>query len=120
MLHIHFSGDELLTVITGQLTSTLIAPNNTVYTHDLMAGDNVVYPRGWLHLQYNPTCTQTYALVAFNARSVGTVNIPSNMANAGNEYLRAAYGRRFPDPVGLWVTNAACAKACAAAGRRLA
>ncbi len=45
---------------------------------------------GWLHLQYNPTCTRAYAVVSFNARAIGTVNIPGNLAQVRACGLTAA------------------------------
>ncbi|KAG2496418.1 hypothetical protein HYH03_005644 [Edaphochlamys debaryana] len=119
MLHLHITADEMLMLITGKLESTMVAPNNTVYTHTLLPGDNVVYPKGWPHLQYNPECTQTMSVLAFNARSVGTINIPYNLAAAGASYLRSTFGRAVPEPQAMWVTDAACMRKCKAARRTL-
>ncbi len=46
MMHNHYLADEILVVIVGRLESVLVAPNNTVYSHSLAAGDHVVYPKG--------------------------------------------------------------------------
>ncbi|KAG2496444.1 hypothetical protein HYH03_005668 [Edaphochlamys debaryana] len=118
MLHLHFLADEVFAVTSGKVESLLIAPNNTAYSHTLLLGDNVVYPKGWNHLQYNPTCKQAHTYIFFNARSIGTINTPLNVAAAGASYLRSAYGRTVPPPVGLWATDAKCLERCKA--KRLA
>ncbi|GLI59040.1 hypothetical protein VaNZ11_000867 [Volvox africanus] len=117
MMHLHIYADELFVVLRGQVESVLVAPNNTVYRHTLYAGDNVVYPKGWIHYQLNPNCTQAETLLAFNAKSIGTVAIPQALGVSDIGYLQAAYNvSRFPTPGAVWVRDAKCVRACRPSG----
>ncbi|KAG2496443.1 hypothetical protein HYH03_005667 [Edaphochlamys debaryana] len=111
-LHTHYAADELLIVVSGRIEALLLAPNHTVYKRTLEAGQNVVFPKGWNHYLYNPTCNQAHTHIFFNARYIGTINIPLNLAAAGPEYLRATYGRNPPQPQGLWVADSKCLERC--------
>ncbi|EFJ50693.1 hypothetical protein VOLCADRAFT_88477 [Volvox carteri f. nagariensis] len=80
---------------------------------DNQTRDNVVYPKGWMHYQVNKQCTQAQTMLAFNAKSIGTVAIPLALGSSDPGYLQAAYGvRSFPTPGGVWVRDAECARAC--------
>ena len=46
MMHLHIYADEVFILVSGRVESVMVAPNNTIYTHSLVAGDNVVYPKG--------------------------------------------------------------------------
>ncbi len=111
--------------MSGTIQSVQVAPNNTVFNHTLAANNNsydaaanVQYPRGWAHYQYNPTCYPAHAIVTFNARQVGTINLPQNIAalNAlpsGATYLQQAFNVSAPlRDNGLWVTSPSCLRQC--------
>jgi hypothetical protein len=51
--HYHIRAEETLVVVSGgPLLSVMMAPNNTVYSHNLtLAHEPIVYPRGWQHYQ---------------------------------------------------------------------
>lgn len=40
-----------------------------------------------MHYQYNPNCRPAACTLAFNAASVGTVNIPVALSSAPDEYF---------------------------------
>ncbi len=70
---------------------------------------------GWAHLQFNPTCRPAQAVVAFNARAVGTINLPQNIValNTVSTYLQQAF--KVDKPLtdnGLWVADPKCLEHC--------
>ena len=92
--------------------SVLIAPNNTMTRTVLAPGDAALYPRGWAHLQSNPSCSASVSyLLVWNAASSGTVNLVQNLAVAPPAYLASAYASP-PVPEALWVVDAECQKLC--------
>ena len=92
--------------------SVLIAPNNTMTRTVLAPGDAALYPRGWAHLQSNPSCSASVSyLLVWNAASSGPVNLVHNLAVAPPAYLASAYASP-PVPEALWVVDAECQKLC--------
>lgn len=140
MIHYHTNADEMFVVVSGQIQSTMITPTNVPISHNLTAGDILVYPKGkltpnateihltmrpvvtagWLHLQFNPTCRPADTFLAFNAAKIGTTNVVSALAAAPAAYLAAAFDLKSAtepnvltgEHPDLWARDAACLKSC--------
>ncbi len=73
-------------------------------------------PAGWAHLQFNPTCKPAQAVVSFNARAVGTINLPQNIVamNSIGTYLQQAFKDQDKPLMdnGLWVADPTCLRTC--------
>jgi oxalate decarboxylase/phosphoglucose isomerase-like protein (cupin superfamily) len=96
----------------GLVVSVLIAPNNTMTRTVLAPGDAALYPRGWAHMQSNPSCDKSVSYVlVWNAASSGTVDLVLTLAAAPPAYLASAFASP-PVAEGLWVVDAECQKLC--------
>jgi oxalate decarboxylase/phosphoglucose isomerase-like protein (cupin superfamily) len=111
-LHTHVLADELFTLVKGNINSVIMTPNNTAISSNLTAGMVIVYPQGWPHFQYNPTCESAMSVVAFNAASIGTFNVIQNLVKTPASYTDDALSC-LGDSKGTWATDPACLAACA-------
>ncbi|KAL5991684.1 hypothetical protein ACLOJK_012593 [Asimina triloba] len=92
--HSHPRGAEILFVVDGTLTASVVDSSGKVFKNVLQKGDVFVFPKGLPHYQANfDKSNKAVAVSAFASSNAGTVALPKNLfsSNVPDEVLTKAF-----------------------------
>ena len=98
--HVHPRGDEFLVVSEGRLFTQFLSETGSVLvTNELQTYVGTVFPKGSIHFEYNPDCTEAKFIAAFNDNDAGsTLVAPAFFSLEDGSVLTALGGMAmFPD-----------------------
>ncbi|KAL5976503.1 hypothetical protein ACLOJK_020836 [Asimina triloba] len=82
--HTHPRSAELLFLLDGSLEVGFVDTSNKLYTQTLQAGDMFVFPKGFVHYEYNPAGKDSaLAIAAFGSANPGAVSVPASVFTTG-------------------------------------
>jgi len=91
--HTHPRGTELNIVVQGNLVNTFIAENGArAVHHNGSLYDMVAFPQGALHMEYNPNCTPTVFVAAFDNEDAATLQAADAFFDLQEPVIAAALG----------------------------
>src|SRR4051794_34410364 len=91
--HVHPRGTELNVVVFGNLTTTMILENNVEPVHNQVTTYQMhVFPQGALHQEFNPDCTETVFVAAFNNEDFGTGQVMDMYFKLNSDVIAAGLG----------------------------
>jgi quercetin dioxygenase-like cupin family protein len=78
--HTHPRSAELIFLIDGTLQVGFVDTTNKLFTQTLQTGDMFVFPKGFVHFQYNAAAkAPAVAVSAFGSANAGTISISSTL-----------------------------------------
>jgi hypothetical protein len=91
--HLHPRADEFVIVTEGQIFTQFIAESGaTLVTNTLNQFGATIFPKGSIHLEYNPTCYPATFIGAFNANDPGTSFVAANFLSLEDNLVIADLG----------------------------
>ena len=114
-LHWHAEADENLFVISAEtsITTALLFPNDTAITLELKPNEATMFPQGFTHSQFNPSCNQSAELyLNWNSANPTNFELISNLQAASQACKDSAFIQPLPSSAGTWVIDIDCAKRC--------
>jgi len=91
--HTHPRGTEMNIIVQGNLVTSFIQENGArVVHHNGSLYDLAVFPQGALHMEYNPNCTPTVFVAAFNNEDAATLQAADSFFELDTNVIKAALG----------------------------
>jgi hypothetical protein len=91
--HLHPRGDEFSLVTEGRILSQFITETGSIIvTNELPTYTATVFPKGSIHVEYNPDCTEAKFVAAFNNNDPGISLIAPNFFALNDEYVITTLG----------------------------
>jgi hypothetical protein len=130
--HIHPRADEFIIVTEGQFFTQFITENGaSLITNTLNQWGSTIFPKGSIHLEWNPTCHPASFVAAFNSNDPGISFVASNFVGLDDPVVIAALGgdgivsgadldsirQHLPPPVAVAVES--CLSSCGISKRSL-
>jgi hypothetical protein len=91
--HTHPRSSEINVVVQGQLNTEFILENGarTVST-SLSTFDMTVFPRGAIHTEFNPECTDAIFVAGFADEDPGVQQTAQSFMSLSDDVINAVYG----------------------------
>ena len=91
--HIHPRGDEFIITTQGTIFTQFIAETGAVLvTNTLDTLGATLFPKGSIHLEYNPTCEHATFIAAFNTNDPGVSFVAANFFSLEDQVVIASLG----------------------------
>jgi hypothetical protein len=91
--HLHPRNEEFILVTEGEFVTQFIAETGAaLVTNDLKTWGSTLFPRGSIHLEYNPTCKPSTFVAAFNGNDAGISFIAANFFTMEEQLVIANLG----------------------------
>ena len=91
--HTHPRADEFIVVTQGEIFTQFIAETGAVLiTNELKTLGSTLFPKGSIHLVYNPTCQPAQVVAAFNSNDPGVSFVANNLFELKDSQVIAALG----------------------------
>ena len=91
--HLHPRNEEFILVTEGEFVTQFIAETGAaLVTNDLKKWGSTLFPRGSIHLEYNPTCSPSTFVAAFNGADAGISFIAANFFSLEEQLVIADLG----------------------------
>lgn len=91
--HLHPRGDEFIIVTSGQLFTQFITETGAaLVTNTLDQWGSTIFPKGSIHLEYNPTCEPASFVAAFNSNDPGVSFVAANFLSLEDQLVVATLG----------------------------
>ena len=91
--HIHPRGDEFILNIQGTIFTEFIAETGAVLVQNkLNKFGSTLFPKGSIHLEYNPTCEVSTFVAAFNSNDAGISFVSANLFSLEDQLVIASLG----------------------------
>ncbi|KAH9864550.1 hypothetical protein J1614_010485 [Plenodomus biglobosus] len=91
--HLHPRATNLVTAITGNTTSWMIAENGVrTYRVDLTPMRMTIFPHGSLHVMQNNDCEPALLVSSLNSDDSGTLNILPSLWSVPQDIIQAGFG----------------------------
>jgi hypothetical protein len=123
--HIHPRGDEFIITTQGTIFTQFIAETGAVLvSNTLNTLGATLFPKGSIHLEYNPTCQPATFIAAFNTNDPGVSFVAANLFSLEDQLVIASLGGdavvsgadlasiRHALPEGLAVAVDQCVQTC--------
>ena len=123
--HLHPRGDEFIIVTEGEIFTQFISETGAVVvTNTLKKWGSTLFPKGSIHLDYNPTCEPAAFVAAFNSNDPGVTFVAASFLSLEDQLVVASLGgdsvvsgadletirQHLPPPVAVGVAQ--CLKQC--------
>ena len=123
--HLHPRADEFIIVTEGEFFTQFVAETGAVLvTNTLKKWQSTLYPKGSIHVQYNPTCEPASFVAAFNSNDPGVSFVATSFLSLEDQLVVASLGgdsvvsgadlesirQHLPAPVAVGVKE--CLKQC--------
>jgi len=91
--HLHPRGDEFIITTQGQIFTQFIAETGAVLvSNTLNTLGSTLFPKGSIHLEYNPTCEPATFIAAFNTNDPGVSFVAANLFSFEDQLVIASLG----------------------------
>lgn len=91
--HLHPRNEEFILVTEGEFVTQFIAESGAaLVTNDLKKWGSTLFPRGSIHLEYNPTCQPSTFVASFNGADAGISFIAANFFSLEEQLVIADLG----------------------------
>ena len=91
--HIHPRADEFIFVTQGEFLTQFIAETGAALVENkLNIMGSTLFPRGSIHLEYNPTCQTAQFIAAFNGNDPGISFVANNFFALDDQLVLASVG----------------------------
>ena len=91
--HLHPRGDEFLIATEGEIFTQFITETGAVLiSNTLETLDATIFPKGSIHLEFNPTCKPATFVAAFNNNDPGVSFVAANLFSLEDQLVIAALG----------------------------
>ena len=91
--HIHPRGDEFIINIQGTIYTEFIAETGAVLVQNtLKTLGSTLFPKGSIHLEYNPECEPATFVAAFNSNDPGISFVAANFFSLEDQLVIASLG----------------------------
>jgi len=123
--HIHPRAEEFAFVTEGHLFTQFLAETGAaLVSNDLQKYGGTMFPRGSIHLEYNPECTRASFVAAFNDNDPGVSFVAPGLFSLEDQLVIATLGEdavvsgkdlesiRQAIPLGLATSVEYCLKKC--------
>jgi hypothetical protein len=91
--HLHPRNEEFILVTQGEFVTQFIQETGAaLITNDLKQWGATLFPRGSIHLEYNPTCSPSTFIAAFNGGDPGISFIAANFFSLEEQLVIANLG----------------------------
>jgi Cupin len=91
--HLHPRGDEFLLITQGTIFTQFITEAGAVLvSNTLNTLGSTLFPKGSIHLEYNPTCQPATFVAAFNTNDPGVSFVAANLFSLEDQLVMASLG----------------------------
>jgi len=91
--HLHPRAEEFVFVAEGHIFTQFIAETGAVLvSNDLQKSGGTMFPRGSIHLEYNPECTPAAFVAAFNDNDPGVSFVAAGLFSLEDQLVIASLG----------------------------
>jgi hypothetical protein len=97
--HMHPRGDEFIVITEGRLFTQFLSETGSILvTNELQTYMATLLPKGSVHLEYNPDCTEAKFVAAFNDNDAGTTLVAPTFFSLEDEMVLTALGGKVIIP----------------------
>lgn len=91
--HLHPRSDEFIIVTQGTIFTQFIAETGAVLvTNNLTTLGSTLFPKGSIHVEYNPTCEKAQFIGALNSNDPGVSFVAANFLDLNDQLVIANLG----------------------------
>jgi oxalate decarboxylase/phosphoglucose isomerase-like protein (cupin superfamily) len=91
--HLHPRADEFIIVTEGEVfTQFVTEAGGALITNDLKTLGATLFPKGSVHLEFNPTCEPASFIAAFNSNDPGVSFVAATLFSLEDQLVIAALG----------------------------